>query len=246
MDVRDKIVLLTGASGGIGHATARLLERQGARLALVGRAADVLSTLAGEIPGSIFIAADLSDPAAAVTVASRALHHFGRIDILVNCAGQGYDASVEKAELAKFLYLFRLHVVAPLAMIQAVIPGMRELGQGAIVNVSSGTSLMTLANNGPYSATKRALNGLTLTAAEELARDGIKVSLIYPFMTDTDFETRTTEFSDPAALLPDEGGETHELPPLDPPELVAGLILHAIQSGETEVFAHDWMRPSGR
>jgi short-subunit dehydrogenase len=246
MDVRDKVVILTGASGGIGQATARLLGGRGARLALVGRSADVLGTLAGEGPGAIFVAADLSDPAAALTVASRIVQHFGRVDVLVNCAGQGYDASVEKADLAKLLYLFRLHVVAPLAMIQAVIPGMRERRQGAIVNVSSGTSLMTLANNGPYSATKRALNGLTLTAAEELARDGIKVSLIYPFMTDTDFEARTTQFSDPAALLPDEEGETHELPPLDPPELVAGLILHAIESGETEVFAHDWMRPSRR
>ena len=188
MDVRERVAILTGASGGIGQATARLLGQRGARLALVGRSTEILGALTGEITGSIFVAADLSDPDSARDVASRVLEQFGRADILVNAAGQGYDTSVEKADLAKLLYVFRLHVLAPLALMQAVIPGMRARGEGAIVNVTSGTSLMTLPNNGPYSATKRALNGLTLTASEELERDGIQVSLVYPFMTDTDFE----------------------------------------------------------
>ena len=243
MDVQGKVVVVTGASSGIGFATARLLAARKARLALIARSHDELRELAAEIGDAVALPADLSDPDAARRSVRQALDHFGRVDILVNSAGQGYDVAVEKTDLEKFEYIFRLHVLAALVAMQTVIPAMRAQGGGAIVNVSSGTSLMTLPNNGAYSATKRALNGLSLTAREELAKDGISVSVVYPFMTDTNFEERTQAFSDPSALLPYEGAG-HDLPPLDPPELVALKILEAIETGEAEVFAHDWMRGS--
>jgi NAD(P)-dependent dehydrogenase (short-subunit alcohol dehydrogenase family) len=190
-------------------------------------------------------AADLSDLDAARSAAARTLDHFGHIDILINNAGQGYDASIERTDADKFLYSFRLHVLAPLLLMQAVIPGMRARGEGAIVNVSSGTTLLTLPNNGPYSATKQALNGLSLTARKELARDNIRVTVVYPSLTDTPFEEGTMAFSDRAALWAPEaagsGAGARELPPLDPPELVAQKILEAIESGEAEVFAHERM-----
>ena len=244
MDVRGKVVILTGASSGIGLATARLLAERQARLALVARSEQKIRELAAEIAGAVALPADLSDLDVARDVVSRVLDRFGRADVLINNAGQGYDAAVEKTDIAKLQYLFRLHVLAPLAMMQAVIPGMRAEGEGAIVNVSSGTSLMTLPNNGPYSATKRALNGLFLTAREELARDGIRVSVVYPFMTATHFEDETTAFSDPSGLLSQESGgpvSSPDLPPPDPPDLVAQKILEAIEGGEAELFAHEWM-----
>ncbi|MCL5733987.1 MAG: SDR family NAD(P)-dependent oxidoreductase [Actinobacteria bacterium] len=159
--------------------------------------------------------------------------------------GQGYDTAVERADPAKLLYIFQLHVMAPLVLMQGVIPGMRTQGGGAIVNVSSGTTLMTIPNNGPYSGTKLAMKSLSLTGREELARDNILVSVVYPFMTDTPFEKGTMAFSDPDVMWKPNERASHsgaqELPPLDPPEFVAQIILEAIQSGVAEIFAHEWM-----
>ncbi len=247
MDVDGRTVLLTGASTGIGRATAELLAERGARLGLVARSDDTLRQLAHSLGDAWVFAADLADPDGARAAASRALKYFGHIDVLINNAGQGYDAAVECADPEKLLYVFRLHVLAPLLLMQAVIPEMRSRGEGAIVNVGSGTTLLTLPNNGPYSASKHALNCLTLTAHKELERDNIRVSLVYPSLTDTPFEDGTGAFSDPAALwvAHHEGGhrgEAFQPPPPDPPELVAGKILEAIETGEAEVFVHERMR----
>ena len=95
--------------------------------------------------------------------------HFGRIDILVNAAGQGYDTPVEKTDIEILHCIFDLDVVGPLVAMEEVIPIMRRQGGGAIVNVSSGTALMVLPNNGPYSGLKKALAHISLTAREELA-----------------------------------------------------------------------------
>jgi NAD(P)-dependent dehydrogenase (short-subunit alcohol dehydrogenase family) len=151
---------------------------------------------------------------------------------------------------------------------QAVIPGMRARGKGAIVNVSSGITLLTLPNNGPYSATKHALECLSLTARKELAWDDIRVSVVVPSLTDTPFEDGTVAFSDEAGLWsarpapagavagaaagasagtasgsePEPGTGAFQPPPPDPPGLVAAKILEAIETGEAEVFAHERMR----
>jgi len=253
MDIDGKAILLTGASTGIGLATAELLAARGARLALVARSKDKLEELAPRL-GAEALAADLSDCEAARSVVDQALRHFGHFDVLVNNAGQGYDVAVEHADCDKFLYIFRLHVVAPLLLMQALIPGMRARGEGAVVNVSSGTTLLTLPNNGPYSATKHALNCLSLTARKELERDNIRVSVVYPSLTETPFEDGTQAFSDAAAMWdvgqapsgaksgPGSEAGFSGPPPPDPPDLVASKILEAIESGEAEVFAHERMR----
>jgi short-subunit dehydrogenase len=270
MDVKGKAVIITGASTGIGQATAELLAERGARLGLIARSEDKLLELASRLNEAWVTTADLSALDAVQSVAARILEHFGSVDVLINNAGQGYDVAVENTDADKFSYMFRLHVLAPLLLMQAVIPGMRAQGAGTIVNISSGTTLLTLPNNGPYTATKLALNGLTLTARKELARDNIKVSLVYPSLTDTPFEDGTQAFSDQATLWkPAPGGPgagaapggagpgarpgagvpaggapgagAPEAPPPDPPVLVARKVLEAIETGEAEVFAHERM-----
>jgi len=120
---------------------------------------------------------------------------------------------------------------------QLVIPVMRSRGGGAIVNVSSGTALMHLPNMSPYSSAKRALAGISLTAREELKKDNIIVSVVYPFITDTDFEKNTIkgvfEVEDP-----DGGGKFTP----DTPEYIARRIIEGIESEAAEIFAHDWMK----
>ena len=170
----------------------------------------------------------------------RVLRHFGTIDVLINCAGRGYDAPIEQIDVAKYRDLFELDVVGPLIAMQLMIPIMREQGGGTIVNISSGTSLMYLPNMSAYSSVKRALNSITLTAREELAKDNIVVSVVYPYITLTDFDknmfgVEDGDFEQSAAV-------DANLPPPDSAEYVAARILQVIETEEPEQFAHDWMR----
>ncbi len=122
---------------------------------------------------------------------------------------------------------------------QQVIPIMRKQKGGTIVNISSGTALMNLPNMSAYASLKQALAHMSLTAREELKKDKLSVSVVYPYMTDTNFEKNTIKQD-----LPEEHREEGEPPfPADPPEHVANLILDAIEHEKPEVFAHDWLDP---
>ena len=181
MNIADKVVIVTGASSGIGLATAGLLARHGAKVALAARSRDKLNRLATDLPGSFAVPTDMRSEEDIRNMTGRVLRHFGRIDVLINCAGRGYDAPLEQVDVDKFRELFELDVVGPLVAMQLVIPIMRRQGGGMIVNISSGTSLMYLPNMSAYSSVKRALNSITLTAREELAKDHIVVSVVYPY-----------------------------------------------------------------
>ena len=239
MDVKNRIVIVTGASSGIGLATAKLLAQKGAKLVLVSRSKEKLEKLSKEIPDSLAVPTDMTKIAEIKYMVERAQEHFGEIDVLINCAGQGYDAPVEKTNVKTLQYIFDLDLVGPLFAMQQVIPIMRRLGGGTIVNISSGTALMLLPYNGGYSSLKRALAHLSLTAREELEKDGIVVTVVYPYMTLTDFEKNTIKDFVP------QGGEEEGGGPPSPPdtaEYIAQKIVEGIETGEAEVFAHDWMK----
>ncbi len=241
MDVNGKVAIVTGASAGIGLATAKLLSKKGAKLVLAARSKDKLEQLAKELPNSVAVVADMSKVQDVKRMVKQAVKHFGRVDILVNNAGQGYDVRVEKTNPETFRYLFELDVVGPIAAISEVVPLMRKQGGGAIVNVSSGTVLMQLEEMGPYSALKAALAQLSLTAREELKEEKIAVTVVYPYITLTDFEQNTIK--DPSMQLQEETIEGQEAwAKADQPEYVAELIVGAVESGKAEVFAHDWMK----
>ena len=241
MDVNGKVAIVTGASAGIGLATAKLLSKKGATLLLAARSKDKLEQLANELPNSVAVVADMSKVQDVKRMVKQAVEHFGRVDILVNNAGQGYDVRVEKTNTETFRYLFDLDVVGPITAISEVVPLMRKQGGGAIVNVSSGTVLMQLEEMGPYSALKAALAQLSLTAREELKEEKIAVTVVYPYITLTDFEKNTIK--DPSMQLQEETIVGQEAwAKADQPEYVAELIVDAVESGKAEVFAHDWMK----
>jgi short-subunit dehydrogenase len=240
MDVKGKVAIVTGASSGIGLATARRLSLHGAKVALVARSKAKLEALAHELPGSAAFPADMSKESDIRSMISKVQNHFKRIDILVNNAGQGYDASVEKINIATFRKVCDLDLIGPIIAMQAAMPIMRKQGGGAIVNISSGTALAAFPNMAGYSSLKRALVGISLTAREELKKDNITVSVVYPFITLTDFEKNTIR-EQPS----EEGPESNDIPKGDTAEYVANLILGCIKTGQAEALAHEWMKNMG-
>jgi short-subunit dehydrogenase len=232
-----KIAIVTGASSGIGLATARVLAENGVKVGLVSRSRRILEEISGTLPGSRAIPADMTKIPQIEKMVSRVMKQFGRIDILVNNAGQGYDAPVEKTDLATFRYIYDLNIIGPLVAMQQVIPIMKAQGGGTIINISSGTALMNLPGMSPYSSSKRALAAISLAARQELQADNIVVSVVYPYITLTNFEKNTIR-ADP---VPENKQEpTGPFPP-DSAEFVAGKIVQGIVNGQAEIFSHDWM-----
>lgn len=228
MEIYDKVVLITGASAGIGLATARSFARAGAKLALVARTADILQQLAGELTeqGSEAIAlpADVSDPKQIQQAIQDTLSRFGRLDVIINNVGQAVVGSIADLDPEDFRQIFDLNVLSPLTSMQAVIPIMREQGGGLIINVSSVVSRMNIAGIGAYAATKAALNLLSDTARGELADENIRVVTVFPRATATGFgkNARGTRLTSPPQP------QSHQTaPPQDTPEFVANKILEA-------------------
>lgn len=238
MNVKDKTAIVTGASSGIGLSTAQLLSKMGAKVALVSRSKERLEKLSKEMPNSIAVAADMSKVFEVKRMVKEVSDKFGKIDILINNAGIGYDALTEKIDVDTYHYVFDLDLVGPLAAMQQVIPLMRKQGGGTIINVSSAVALMTLPNNAPYASIKRALATLTLTAREELKDDKIIVSVIYPYITLTNFERNTIR----DVPVPESELEPSGPFPPDSADFVAQKIVEGIESGEAEIFAHDWIK----
>ena len=238
MKVKDKIVIITGASSGIGLSIAKLLSEMGAKTILVSRSKEKLEKLSAEIPNSIAVSADMSKIFEVKRMVKEVVDRLGKIDILVNNAGVGYDAFVEKIDIDTFHYIFDLDLVGPVVAMQQVIPIMRKQGGGTIVNVSSAVSLMNLPNNGPYASMKRALSLLSLTAREELKTANITVSVAYPYITLTNFERNTIR----DVPVPESELEPRGPFPPDSAEYAAQKIVEGIESGEAEIFAHDWIK----
>ena len=238
MDIKDKVCIVTGASSGIGLAIARLLSSEGAYVVLVSRSKERLDKLATEIPNSMAVAADMAKAFEIKRMVKEVVDHFDGIDVLVNNAGIGYDAFVERIDPDTYHYVFDLDLVGPVVAMQQVIPYMKKRGAGAIVNVSSAVALMTLPNNAPYASIKRALAVVSLTAREELKKDNIAVSVAYPYITLTNFERNTIR---DVPVSESELEPRGPIPP-DSAEYTAEKIVEGVESDEAEIFTHEWLK----
>ena len=237
MDVRNKVVLVTGASAGIGLATARRLSAAGAKVALAARSADALERLAKELKEAgheaLAVPTDMRSLDQVKRYVDEAFRHFGRVDILVNNAGQGMAAPVESASFQDFQSIIELNVYGPVRAMQAVIPLMRQGGGGVIANVSSMVSKMHIPGLGAYAATKAALNLLSETARFELERDGIKVLTVFPRTTATDFGRNSIGDQ---RLRQHQRSAAASSNPVDTPDHVAGRILLALETETPEQY----------
>ncbi len=234
MDVAGKVVLITGASSGIGLATAHLFAQKGAKLALAARSAEKLDQLAKELPEAFAVPTDMRDETAVRRMVAQTQEHYKRIDVLINNAGQGLNVPIEQVDIETYRSILELNVVSVLVAMQAVVPIMRAQGGGVIVNISSGTSKIPPERYGkgnpvgPYASTKYALNALTLIGRQELAADNISLGVVYPGVTATNFYTSLAQ-----GQRSNPGGATS----VDSAESVAEKILEAVETQAAEVYA---------
>ena len=190
MEVQGKVVIITGASMGIGAATAHVFATAGAKLVLAARSADKLAAVANRLPAqaeTLIVPTDMTNQAQVKALIDTAYARFGRIDILINNAGQSAVGTIATVNPDHYRQIIELNLFGPLHALQAVVPKMKAQGGGVIINISSNVSKMAIPGIGAYASTKYALNGLTLTARNELAADNIRVVLFHPGLTTTDF-----------------------------------------------------------
>lgn len=206
-----KAALITGAGGGIGRALARALAEGGANLALCGRNEAKLRE-SGRIAedlgaGVLLIPGDLTDPACPAASVKQAAEHFGRLDVLVNNAGEVLDKPVESVTLEEYDRVMAVNARAPFLFCQAALPHLRA-ARGAILNIGSVVSHKGYPMQSVYGASKHALLGFTKALANEVFKDSVRVHMLSPGGVLTDMATRARPDLPPEALiLPEEIAE---------------------------------------
>ena len=226
MQIKDKVIIVTGASQGIGLATARHLAKLGAKVVLAARSLEIIRNLEKDIPNSYAVRTDIRNPRDIKNLVAASLKKHGRIDVLINNAGQGMHVPVENINIDEFKQVMELNLYGVILAMQEVIPQMRKQGGGAIVNVGSMVTKMYVPGVSAYSATKYALNAISLIARKELAGDNIIVSVIHPRMTATNFAKN---------MIGKRPESVAGMPAGDPPELVAEGVARLINSGAEEL-----------
>lgn len=186
MQISGKVVLITGASEGIGAATARAFRERGALLSLVARNEAKLRESGGG--DAVITAGDLSVEETRERAVRATIERHGRIDILINNAGVGLYAPSWNAPMAETRRMWELNFFAALGMIQLVVPHMKRQGGGCVVNVSSIGGKVTLPWLTLYSASKYALGSMTDGLRMELRRDGIHAITVCPGYVSTGFQ----------------------------------------------------------
>jgi 3-oxoacyl-[acyl-carrier protein] reductase len=192
VSLRDQVIVITGASRGIGRATALEIAEDGPRLALLGRDEEALGNvvqqaarLGAEVRG---YAGDLRDHARTSQIADQLLQDFGRVDVLVNNAAVGKYGSFLDLQIEDWRRQFDVNILGLVAITRAILPAMLARRSGHILNVSSVQGITATATSAAYSATKFALMGISQSMALDLGPKGIRVSVICPGSVETDFD----------------------------------------------------------
>ena len=227
--LKDKVAVVTGASSGIGEATARALAHRGAAVALAARAEEKMRFLEHEIIAAggraLAVRTDVTDEASVQTMVERTVEELGSLDILVNNAGLGLSGRVAELHSDDLRYLFEVNLVGPLHCVQAALPHIPRGGR--IINVSSMVGKRAIPKVGGYCATKFALNAISDALRVEVAGRGITVTSVYPGTTRTAFRENSWRTKDEERGWRPRGVS---------PEKVAGKIARAAERGDRDVY----------
>ena len=188
----DPVWFITGCSTGFGRELATLVLAKGWRVVATARDVARVSDLGqGQDDRLLPLALDVTDAAAITAAVAAAEERFGRIDVLVNNAGYGYQSSIEEGEEREIRAQFDANVFGLFAMTRALLPGMRERREGAIVNITSVAGLVGFPSSGYYAASKHAVEGFSDALAAEVAPLGIAVTCVEPGPFRTDWAGRS-------------------------------------------------------
>jgi len=193
-----KVAVVTGASSGIGEATALALAADGAKIVLVARREDRLKALAEKIKSdtksdAIIVVADASKYETAEKTVKASLDKWGRLDILVNNAGVMYLGQVDGANVEDWQRMIDINVLGLMYFSHAVIPSMKKQGSGHIINISSVSGRVVSARSAVYSATKFAVNAFSEGLRQELVKDKIRLTTIAPGAVATELTDHITD-----------------------------------------------------
>ncbi len=188
----DPVWFITGCSTGFGRALAERVLARGWRVVATARDAARVADLAdGADDRVLAVALDVTDPAQVAAAVTTAEARFGRIDVLVNNAGYGYQASIEEGEDDEIRAQFEANVFGLFALTRAVLPGMRIRGSGHVINITSVAGLVGFPGSGYYAASKHAVEGFTDALAAEGAPIGIRATCVEPGPFRTDWAGRS-------------------------------------------------------
>ena len=187
---KDKVVIVTGASSGIGRDSAIRFAKEGAKVALISRTKEKLEAVADEISEfngeALVVPTDVSSKDQVVKAVSKVADNFGRIDILFNNAGNSEVGIVEDEDFEeKIRHLFEVDLMGSVYFTKQVLPIMKKQGSGHIMNMSSVVGRKAFPHFGAYSSIMHAITGFTASLRQELRGSGINVSIIHPALTQT-------------------------------------------------------------
>jgi 3-oxoacyl-[acyl-carrier protein] reductase len=256
LGLRGRACIVTGASRGIGLATARALSAEGARVLLVGRREDALTEAAASLDretDTAVLGIDVTAEGAAERIASACEGHFGPADVLVNNAGTSRSRPLDQLTDADWEEQWALHVMASMRLMRAVAPAMAERGWGRIVNVGSSAGKRPSMTNVAYTVSKAAQHMLSRVYADTYARDGVLVNSVAPGPVETPLWMGEGGLADQAAAergaSRDEvlSGARDRIPigRFGTPEEIAAVIAFLCSEHASDVAGANWSVDGG-
>jgi short-subunit dehydrogenase len=229
MRIRDNVVLVTGASSGIGWATAVRLARAGARVVAHGRDKSRLAALA-DLVGAVPVTGELADPAQVARLAGDAIEAAGRVDIVVHNAGAGWAGPFDRMPGSDIERLIAVNLAAPIELTRAFLPPMRARGDGYLMFVTSIAGRVGVAGEAVYAATKAGLDAFAESLRLELRGSGVRVGVLAPGVVETAFfERRGQRYA-------------RSRPRPMPADRVAQALVRTIATGRDERYVPGWLR----
>ncbi len=245
--------VVTGSTGGIGVATARMLAEEGAKVVVCGRHSDRVERAREEVGAALGVVCDLAEPAAPEELISEAERAIGPVDCLVNNVADVYQADFGELTDRQWEEMWQLNVMSYVRAIRAVLPAMSERGTGAIVNVSSSSGKRPSTSLPNYSVTKAAVLSLSRLVADVYAKDGIRCNAVAPGPTATEAWLAPGGLADQQA---ERTGKTREevleavgkgrpLGRLATPDEIASVIVFLCSDAANYVTGSAWSADGG-
>jgi NAD(P)-dependent dehydrogenase (short-subunit alcohol dehydrogenase family) len=253
LGLADRVCVVTGSTGGIGLATARLLADEGARVVVNGRDAERVEAACAEADAALGLVCDLVEPAAPERLIAEARAALGPVECLVNNVGTAYQASLDELSDAQWEEMWQLNVMSYVRAIRAALPDMRERRRGSIVNVSSTSGKRPSTSMPNYSVTKAAVLSLSRLVADLYAEDGIRCNVVTPGPTATDAWLGEGGLADQQAArscktkeaVLEAVGKGRPLGRLAEPEEIAAVIVFLCSDRASYVTGAAWSADGG-